>query len=101
MLRGQKVVERGLKVVEPQGYSGLFERWRRTSQGDSLTRNLLHVPSVNTAVSIEIEKECMQQKMLCSTLSSVLKGLAGSLTGQGRRNDVDVAYWDRDTDKLG
>lgn len=27
--------------------------------------------------------------------------LAGSLTGQGRRNDVDVAYWDRDSDQLG
>ena len=29
------------------------------------------------------------------------RGLAGSLTGQGHRNDVDVAYWDRDSDKLG
>lgn len=25
------------------------------------------------------------------------KSVAGSLTGQGRRNDVDVAYWDRDS----
>lgn len=67
MLRGQKVVERGLGKLSSRRGTPVYLSAGATGLMVLAHRESLHVPSVNTAVSIEIEKECMQQKMLCST----------------------------------